>query len=299
MKFGKLENVDGINFTLPDDSAFTNHLFSELTEAKRKRLYLGCTMWGMNEWKGTYYPQKAKPADFLYHYSRQFQSIELNTTHYRIPSTEQVEKWCAAVPSDFRFCPKVPQIISHSKDLGVNHERFDWWLRAIDDFGGKHGCTFMQLPTHFLPNKLTLLEEFLIKWPKSKQLAIEVRHSELFSGEAHDELAALLSAHNVATVLSDTAGRRDAAHMTLTKPEIVIRWVGNNHQSDEKRVEDWASKLNTWFNNGLESVYFFIHQPTQLSVPPIADYLAQHLDKSIEIQLPKKIEPLSNQATLF
>jgi uncharacterized protein YecE (DUF72 family) len=45
--------------------------------------------------------------DFLAHYATRFDTVELNTTAYRLPAPEQFERWAAAVPDGFRFAPKL------------------------------------------------------------------------------------------------------------------------------------------------------------------------------------------------
>ncbi|WP_373330873.1 DUF72 domain-containing protein [Salmonirosea aquatica] len=66
---------------------------------------------------GKIYPSNAKDKDFLYHYTRQFNTIELNMTHYQIPSDDTIDRWRDTAPEGFKYCPKWPQIISHDAQL--------------------------------------------------------------------------------------------------------------------------------------------------------------------------------------
>ncbi|NJN77285.1 MAG: DUF72 domain-containing protein [Saprospiraceae bacterium] len=52
------------------------------------------------------YPTGTKSNKFLFHYGKQFNTIELNTTHYRIPTLSTIENWRQAVPKDFKFVQK-------------------------------------------------------------------------------------------------------------------------------------------------------------------------------------------------
>jgi uncharacterized protein YecE (DUF72 family) len=47
-----------------------------------------------------------KPPDFLRFYAERFQTVELNTTGYRLPAEEQFAKWAAQVPDGFEFAVK-------------------------------------------------------------------------------------------------------------------------------------------------------------------------------------------------
>jgi uncharacterized protein YecE (DUF72 family) len=70
-------------------------------------LYVGASGFSYPTWKGGFYPADAKPADFLRLYAERLQSVELNTTGYRIPAPEQFERWAAATPEGFRFAVKL------------------------------------------------------------------------------------------------------------------------------------------------------------------------------------------------
>ena len=119
MKFGRVNDPAAVDYTLrPDPPANARLLERHFdADARPTRFYVGATGWSMREWVGTTYPKGARPVDFLKHYGEQFNTIELNSTHYRIPDAATVERWRDAVPDDFRFCPKIPQSISHARGL--------------------------------------------------------------------------------------------------------------------------------------------------------------------------------------
>ncbi len=117
MEFGKIKDISDLHFSLPEDRNETINLLRH-TLPKRTtlpRVYIGCTGWSMKEWVGWIYPKGCKPTDYLRFYSQQFNTIEMNTTHYRIPSIKDIEKWRRESAPDFRFAPKMLQTVSHSK----------------------------------------------------------------------------------------------------------------------------------------------------------------------------------------
>jgi len=77
MKFGKLPDITQVDFTLPPDPAGTTTILAKLPPSKAPKLYVGCTGWGMKEWVGKVYPEKTKAKDYLTHYTKQFNTIEL------------------------------------------------------------------------------------------------------------------------------------------------------------------------------------------------------------------------------
>ena len=306
MKFGKLPNIDQIDFTLPPDASGTKAVLAKLSPNK-PQLYVGCTGWGMKEWVGTVYPPKTKAKDFLHHYARQFGTIELNTTHYRIPTPETVVKWRDTAPTDFRFCPKIPQSISHSRDMGLSGDNTLRFCENIGLLEKKLGCCFVQLPPYFGFDSLSLLTKFLEKFPRTIPLAVELRHESWFSTPANVEAAfEVMQNLNISPVITDVAGRRDVLHQRLSNHTVLIRWVGNAlHSTDYERIDAWVARLKTWFEAGLQQVFFFPHEPDNLLAPDISAYFIQKINEHIglDIFVPtldgKAVENVSGQMSLF
>jgi uncharacterized protein YecE (DUF72 family) len=68
---------------------------------------IGSSGWSYPSWRPGFYPQGTRPGDFLAYYATRFDTVELNTTAYRLPAPEQFEHWAATVPEGFRFAPKL------------------------------------------------------------------------------------------------------------------------------------------------------------------------------------------------
>lgn len=276
MDFGKLTNIEKVAFKLPPDPEQNKGLLDRLPVRESARIYLGPTGYNMKQWVGKWYPPGTKDKHFLRHYGEQFNTIEHNTTHYRIPDLPTVARWRDETPGDFRFCPKIPQSISHAPNLGLHSTETRVFCNVIRELGEKLGCCFMQLPPGFGPRDLVVLEKFLESFPKSVSLAIEVRHPLFFkAGEPADAFFDLLNAHGCPAVITDVAGRRDVCHLRLTAAQTLIRFVGNGlHPSDYTRVQDWANRLNGWFDAGLHEAYFFTHEPDNILAPELAQECA-------------------------
>lgn len=302
MDFGKLPSVDTVRFELPPEPLQNANLLAQLPGCQADNLYIGPTGYNMKAWVGKWYPAGTKEKAFLKHYGRQFNTIEHNTTHYRIPDQATVERWRESTPDDFRFCPKIPQSISHSRDLGLTSGEMLIFCEAILALEGKLGVCFMQLPPGFGPRNLPLLQRFLESFSAAIPLAIEVRHPAFFqAGEASDTYFDLLQQQKVAAVITDVAGRRDVCHMRLTAENTLIRFVGNGlHSSDYSRVEAWAERFKAWFDAGLHSAYFFTHEPDNLLAPELADFCAKTFaDKIPHVALRGPKEVGGQQGTLF
>ena len=280
MKFGKLADIESVDFTLPSSPAGTSKVLKEAGGKNRQlQFYIGCTGWSMKEWLGKVYPKNAKSKDYLKYYSEQFNTIELNTTHYRIPTVSTIEKWYTEATSDFKFCPKIPQSISHSRNLGMGTGKVLEFCESIQGLKEKLGCCFMQLPPYFGKDRLETLHQFIRQFPSHIPLAIEVRHDSWFrDSDDSESLFELLEKYNIATVITDVAGRRDVLHMRLSNTTAMIRFVGNGlHPTDYSRIRDWVNCLKGWQEEGLSEVYFFTHEPDNVLAPDLAAYLFSQL----------------------
>lgn len=305
MEFGKLPDISKVDFSLPADSVATAETLRKYNKSAQFRFYIGCTGWSMKEWVGSYYPAGTKPEGFLRAYGKQFNTIELNTTHYRIPSPEQIQNWKKDTPDDFRFCPKIPQILSHSRDLGLSNPQLLNFCEVTAQLEDKLGACFLQLPPHFGLAQASVLERFVERWPKELPLNVEMRQESWFAGPTNERVRAFdsLAKGGIGTVLTDVAGRRDVLHMQLTSPIAMVRFVGNAlHPTDYSRIQDWVTRLREWHAQGLQEVYFFTHEPDNLLAPELAAYLHQALAPYPEIVTrgPEKITTdAAGQMSLF
>lgn len=305
MDFGKLPSVDGVHFALPPDPPENLGVLGALSpRTGAPVVYLGATGYNMKPWVGRWYPPGTRDKEFLVHYGKQFSTIEHNTTHYRVPDSATVARWREEVPSDFRYCPKIPQTISHARDLGLNGSEIRIFCEVIRELGKALGCCFMQLPPHFSPQQLPALDRFLDAWPVDIPLAVEVRHPAFFdTGIGGEDFFQLLRAHGVSTVITDVAGRRDVCHMRLTTGCVLVRFVGNTlHPTDFTRIADWADRLERWFSQGLREVYFFCHEPDNLLAPDLAAHAATVFSEKIpgvRLRGPAEYVPPAQQGTLF
>jgi len=262
MEFGKPDNPALVDWTLAPDTDLTRHVFDQLSPkpATSPQIFLGSTSWGDKEYVGEVYPKITKAKEFLEAYGKQFNTIELNTTFYRMPKVDQTEAWAAKVPADFRFCPKVNKLLSQSKNLGVGTDRINEYCAGVRGFKEKLGPCFIQLPTHFDTSKFEALLAFMDYWPSDVRLAVELRHESWFAESRGADLFAELVARGHGTTISDVGMRRDAAHMNVTADFVLLRWVGNLHDTDQMRLEEWSARVASWLEGGLTQAYVFTHQ---------------------------------------
>lgn len=297
MKFGSVDNPETIDFTLPQDHTDTIKVLQK-NPSNTTSVFVGCAKWNRADLKG-FYPRGTK--DELEYYSRQFNSIELNATFYRIFPPEQFEKWYNKTPDNFKFFPKLNQEISHWKRLNDNIKPVvDNYLYSVVNLKEKLGCVFLQMHSNFAPKDFDRVVNFAESWPKEVPLAMEFRHTNWYNDKAiAEDLYQLLEENNISNVIVDSAGRRDIMHMRLTNSRAFVRYVGANHKSDYTRLEDWVERLKYWKDNGIEEIDFFVHQNIEKESPLLSAYFIKQLNEELGCNLKIPNDDSNGQQTLL
>jgi len=283
MEFGHVyEGLTDIDFTLPPDTAGSGRTLSEAAAGGELQVYVGASKWGEKTWVGKIYPPKTPDKEFLPVYCKNFNTVEFGATFYTNYTAEAMTRWvlqAGAVP-DFRFCPKFPQQISHLRRLVNVADLTAQFYQSLTAFGSQLGPLILQLGENFSPKLFPNLKAFLSELPRTIPVHVEVRNKNWFSDtESLQQLFELLRELNIGTVISDTAGRRDAVHMELTTSEALIRFVGNDlAPSDYIRMDEWVERLKSWQDMGLKKVWFFMHQNNERNVPEACDYLIKRMN---------------------
>lgn len=291
MEFGRVDEVllNTIDFSLPAEPAYNQQILTGKKSAAAK-LYLGCAKWGRPEWVGKIYPHKTKEKDFLQHYVQHYNCIELNATHYKVYGENGIRKWAEkAAGKDFKFCPKVYQGITHRGSLKGKDFITNEFFRGIVGFAQHLGPIFLQVSDTFSTKRKQELFDYLATLPKDLEFFIEVRHPDWFAKEKEQsDLLHFLTSHNMGFVITDTAGRRDCAHMHLTIPKAFIRYVGNSlHATDYTRCNAWIDRMQHWLENGMQELYFFMHMHDEATSPELTVYLVDELNKRLHLNLIK------------
>jgi len=303
MKFGKLYDISDVDFTLPEDHLTTSGVLEKAKPSQGSpQIYLGATGWGNREWIGKWYPSRTPPRDFLRHYSRQFGSLEFNSTHYRIPTADQVQKWYDQAQSGFFFCPKVPQVISHYQRLAAPPDLTQEFTDNIRGLLEKLGPIFLQLPENFDRRGTRDVLRYLDEWPSDLPLYFEFRHPDFFHPSDEAELVwDRLTQAGHGAVVTDVAGRRDVLHTRLPSPHLVLRFVGNAlHPTDYTRAKAWVQRLRQWVDQGLHTAHIFVHQPEMDMVPEYTQFWAHEIQQQLGIKVinPQLVEE-ARQGKLF
>lgn len=292
MEFGRVEvsKLKEINFKLPKEP-YSNSTLLKGRPAAHPKFYVGLSKWGLKEWIGRIYRPGTKESAFQQEYQKHFNVVEFSSTHYKLPSEEDINRWLEkANDSDIIFCPKFYQGISHFGSFNDKQFLTDVFVNNIRKFGNHLGPVFLQVSDKFGPKRKEELFTYLKTLPEDLEFFLEVRHPDWFQLPVINDVVHELQKLKIGFVITDTAGRRDVTHMNLTIPKTFIRFVANDlHETDFKRLDDWISRIKYWVGSGLQEMYFFMHSLDESYAPELANYLIKGLNDQCDAGL-KEIE---------
>jgi uncharacterized protein YecE (DUF72 family) len=216
---------------------------------------IGCSGWNYKHWREIVYPRRLPPRRWLEHYAHRFDTVELNTTFYRLPSVTAVESWVAGTPPGFVFAVKASRYLTHLKrlrDMSDGVARF-WERIAPLVASPKLGAVLWQLPEQFHRDDERLACA-LAALPPGRH-AWEFRHPSWFAPEVY----AILRAHGAALVIGDHPKRRfqteeRTASWMYVRFHYGRRGVEGNYSARE--LHEWATKIDRWRANGDVFAYF-------------------------------------------
>ncbi len=256
----------------------------------------------------------------LHRYARYFNSVEGNTTFYGIPDRISVERWQTEVPNDFKFCFKLPQVITHQHNLQHCQSHLTDFFRQMSPLQHSIGLISIQLPATFSPQQIDILASFLQHLPHDWNYTVEVRHLAFFNKQIEEQLLnQLLARHNINRTMFDTrwlfaepqpdAVTQDALHK---KPQLPLHVLATGQQPvariisplqwqhTDQWLQPWVTKVLQWIDEG-RTPYLFFHTPDNAEAPQ----LARHFCELLVAKRPTLInplnwpDPLQSQSSLF
>jgi uncharacterized protein YecE (DUF72 family) len=206
---------------------------------------VGCSGWSYSDWVGPFYPLNTKPEEYLKLYSKVFDAVEIDSTFYRVPSSNMVNQWYSSTPNGFVFCPKLPKRITHDLRLENASSYLQHFTRRLDALQEKLGPFVIQLPPSFkLQKHHEQLSHFLEGLDDHYRYAMEFRHESWFN----DEIKSLLARRNVCQVWSVNQYLTTPA--TLTADFVYLRFVGDRAIDRFNRLQkDQIDSMRDWNNN--------------------------------------------------
>jgi uncharacterized protein YecE (DUF72 family) len=219
---------------------------------------IGCSGWNYAHWRnGVFYSPRLASRAWLGFYAERFDTVEVNSTFYRLPRADVVARWVLGSPPDFLFAVKASRYLTHVKRLVDLPQHLAILLGRLAPLvaSPKLGPMLWQLPPTFARDDARLAEA-LAALPTGIRHAFEFRHASWFEEGVYE----LLRRHNVALVVADRAGSAWLRHDVLTADFTFVRFhagsEGGNGNYSHRELDEWAERLSGWSANGNVYAYF-------------------------------------------
>ncbi|QER41326.1 DUF72 domain-containing protein [Thermodesulfobacterium sp. TA1] len=202
------------------------------------KAYIGTSGWSYYSFKGILYPVESKPKDWLSIYAKHFNTVEVNVTFYRLPSSKTFEKWYAETPEDFVFSLKAPKIITHVKRLKEVLEDLREFLKRIAVLKEKAKVLLFQFPPSLKFEK-NLIENFLKVLPSDYLMVIEIRNQSFHTEEFVD----MVREKGICLCFSDCGKRYPSWYEVQTTDFLYVRLHGREKLYVSKYKEEELKAL--------------------------------------------------------
>ncbi|MDP8943435.1 MAG: DUF72 domain-containing protein [Actinomycetota bacterium] len=222
---------------------------------------VGCSGWNYADWRGRVYPKGLPARRWLEHYASLLDTVEVNSTFYRLASRAAVATWVEQTPPEFVFAVKVSRYLTHMKRLTDMEQGVERFYERIEPLAasGKLGPVLWQLPERFHRDDERLAYA-LERLPPGRH-CLEFRHASWFASDVYS----LLREHGVALVIQDHPERPFQTH-EMTAGWAFLRFHyghrGRRGNYSPAELDEWAARIDGWrrrvevfayFNNDWEA----------------------------------------------
>lgn len=206
------------------------------------------------------YPPAYQNKSRLHYYGSLFNSVEVNSTFYKLPKAATVARWATEVPENFAFTFKLWQEITHQKGLSFDPELIPPFINTINQAGERKGCLLVQLPpgTTLNPFQLNHLLQTITDADALQgwKIAVEFRHRSWYQ----DEVYQLLAQYGAAMVWHDLPA--SAAPMPDMEAGFVyLRFHGPQGGYRGSYADDflyeYAQYIREWMQDGKTVFAYF------------------------------------------
>jgi uncharacterized protein YecE (DUF72 family) len=215
---------------------------------------IGCSGWNYPHWREVFYPAGLPESRWLEHYAETFDTVEVNSTFYRLPTRKSTERWAAASPPGFLFTVKASRYLTHIRRLREVGDGFAILRERIEPLidARKLGPILWQLPESFRRDDERLATA-LGELPEGRH-CFEFRHASWFV----PEVLAILREHRAALVIGDNPSRPFQT-LDRTADWMFVRLHkgrGRGGNYTPAQLKEWAERVREWRRDGDVYVYF-------------------------------------------
>lgn len=219
----------------------------------RAAVHIGTSGWHYKHWCGPYYEEKLPASKMLACYVKDFDTVEINNSFYRLPTEETFAKWREETPRGFCFAVKGSRFITHMKKLKDPENALENLIPRAEALKEKLGPILFQLPPHWQIN-LERLETFLTALPRKHLYAFEFREPSWH----RDETYSLLRRFNAAFCMFELDRFQSPEVITADWTYVRLHGPGGRYQGSysTNQLNVWAEKMRRW-SRSLRAIYCY------------------------------------------
>jgi uncharacterized protein YecE (DUF72 family) len=224
-------------------------------------VHIGTSGWNYKHWREIFYPKGVPQKNWLRYLAAQFDTVEINTSFYRIPKTESVAQWQCDTPPQFRFAVKLWRGITHYRKLMNSQEFLRRFFDVFEPLDEKRRAPLLvQLPPNLGRNTERLkafFDDLRAAAPSTWKYAVEFRNNSWLTEEVYsllDDEGAALCVHDMRD-----AGATDTPNAA---PFVYIRRHGSgegkyagSYSNEQIRAD--ASRISSWHADGKDVFVYY------------------------------------------
>lgn len=170
------------------------------------RAWIGTSGWAYKDWGKDFYPDDLPDRERLSFLAKEFPTVEINSSFYRLPAESTFQKWFNDTPADFQFAVKVSRLITHIKRLKEVDDNWRELRQRAGRLEHKIGPFLFQFQSNFTakPENLERIDHLLgcvRKLNAADRVAFEFRHATCFL----PPMLELLERHGAALVMAESS----------------------------------------------------------------------------------------------
>jgi uncharacterized protein YecE (DUF72 family) len=224
-------------------------------------VYIGTSGWNYKHWREIFYPKGLPQKSWLRYLAAHFDTVEINTSFYRIPKTESVAQWQCDTPPQFRFAVKLWRGITHYRKLTNSGDFLRRFFDVFEPLDQKRRAPLLnQLPPNQRrnPEKLKgFFADLRAAAPSAWRYAVEFRNNSWLT----DDVYKLLNDEAAALCLHDMQGA-GATDTPNAAPFIYMRRHGSGEgkyagRYSPEQIRADASRIAFWHSAGKDVFVYY------------------------------------------
>ena len=207
------------------------------------------------------FPEEFQSGSRLHYYGSLFNTLEINSSFYKIPLAATFEKWTTEVPDNFKFTVKLWRGVTHAKKLSYTLADIDAFMHAANYLGTKKGCLLVQFPASITSEYAKKVEEILQRLNHLNEngewrLAIELRHISWYENNFY----AMFDKYNDSVVLHDMPASKTPTDYQA-KQFAYFRFHGptGNYKGSytNEFIQEYANTIKSYCETGKDIYVYF------------------------------------------